>query len=60
MNAYRDKLIELKAVLTTEYGTAANMYGLTPTTYYKGFCDAIDMCLQLVSNAIREANKEEQ
>lgn len=60
MDAYRHKLIEIKAVLIAEYGMAANMYGLTPTSYHKGFCDAIDMCLQHVSNALREADKEEQ
>lgn len=60
MDAYRHKLIEIKAVLTAEYGMAVNMYGSNPTSYYKGFCDAIDTCLQLVSNALREADKEEQ
>lgn len=60
MNAYRHKLIELKAALNAEYAVAASEYEVTPTNYYKGLCDAINMCLQLVSNAIREADKEEQ
>lgn len=60
MNAYRHKLIELKAALTAEYRIAANNYGLTPTSYYKGLCDAINMCLTLISIALREADKEEE
>lgn len=59
MNGYRHKLIVIKAVLTAEYGISANINRLTPNSYSEGFYDAIDICLQLVSNAIREADKEE-
>lgn len=60
MNAYRHKLIELRAALTAEYAVAASEYDLTPTNYYKGLCDAINMCLKLISTALREADKEEE
>lgn len=60
MNAYRHKLIELKAALNAEYAVAASEYEVTPTSYYKGLCDAINMSLHLLSNALREADTEEE
>lgn len=60
MDKYKHMLIVLKASLLSEYATAINVYDATRHDYDKGFCDAIDMCLQLVSNALREADKEEQ
>lgn len=60
MTVYKHMLIVLKASLLSEYATALHIYEATRHDYDRGFCDAIDMCLQQVSNALREADKEEE
>lgn len=59
MNAHRHKLIQLKSLFIAEFGTAERLCEEQNPQYYLGFRDAIDMCLQQVSNALREADKEE-
>lgn len=59
MNNYRHAMLQLKAFYTVSYGSAANVYQSTGSDYHRGFMNAIDMCLDVLSSAIKMADKEE-
>jgi hypothetical protein len=59
MNNHEHAMIKLKAFYTASYGSAANVYQSTGSDYYRGYMNAIDMCLDLLSSALKMADKEE-
>lgn len=59
MNNYKHAMLQLKAFYNVSYGSAANVYQSTGSDYYRGLMDGIDMCLDVLSSAIRVTDKEE-
>lgn len=68
MSVYRDKLIHLNelyaseydeaAEYASEYDEAADVYEATLAAYDRGYRDAIEMCLQQATDALRHAERE--
>ena len=59
MNKYKHVMMQLKVFYNSSYGSAAGVYQSTGSDYYRGLMDGIDMCLDVLSSAIRVADKEE-
>lgn len=59
MDKHKHAMIQLKAFYTASYGSAAKVYQSTGSDYHRGFMNAIDMCLDVLSSAIKMADKEE-
>ena len=58
MSVYRDKLIHLNELYASEYDEAADVYEATLAAYDRGYRDAIEMCLQQATDALRHAERE--
>ena len=58
MNNYKHMMIMLKALYMSSYGSAANMYQATSDVYHRGFMDALDICIDQLTRAIKACDKD--